>query len=290
MGFFTQNRNSSSASFEKDRTEAMHSVPTNLRGIAETLFLPLYFRAIETQRSDALFKDFRSVELVSKIAYDFSKLAGYDLLQTTVALRVREFDRCVQDFIKKNPQATVVNLGCGLDTRFHRLDNGLIQWYECDLPQVIALRKLFFESSLRYHHFPSSIVDDENWLYSIHPSVEKGLLFLAEGLFPYFHEAQLDSIILALKKRFPGAVLMFDAVSPLQAELSRYHPALSIMGANFKWGMRHARSFENRDNGIRLLWQVYYFDRMEPRLGWYNMLSFFPFVRYGFSVVAYRFV
>jgi O-methyltransferase involved in polyketide biosynthesis len=43
-----------------------------------------------------------------------------------------------------------VHIGCGLDTRFDRVDNGQVVWYDLDLPLVIGLRrKLIPETSLR---------------------------------------------------------------------------------------------------------------------------------------------
>jgi O-methyltransferase involved in polyketide biosynthesis len=255
--------------------------------IAETLFIPLYFRALETQRINGLFRDDPAVELVEKIDYDFSRFKGYDLLQTAVAMRVREMDRCVQEFIEAHPRATVVNLGCGLDTRFQRLDNGLLQWFELDLAPVISLRRCFFKEGPRYRYISGSAFDG-NWMEAISPSMEKGLLFLAEGLFPYFPVDRVSGLMLNLGQRFPGAMLMFDAVSPLQAELSHFHPALTLITeARFKWGLRNARHFEDPGNGIRLVRQVYYFDGAK-RLGRHALLLFFPHIRYGFSIVVYR--
>lgn len=264
----------------------MHTVSPNLEGISETLLIPLYFRALETRRSDALFNDPLAVELVSRIEYDFSGFEGYDLLQTVVACRVQQLDRCVQAFIEYAPKATVINIGCGLDTRFQRLDNGLLHWYELDLPKVVTLRRHFFEEKTRYRFIAGSVLDLE-WTEELEISSEKGLLLLAEGLFPYFKEDQLVRIIRSLKQRFPGAVLIFDAVSPFQVELSRHHPALNITDARFNWGLDRAGDIEDWEAGVRLLFQTYYLDKAEQRLGWYNMLRMFPFVRYGFSIVAY---
>ena len=261
------------------------AIPVNLKGIAETLLFPLYFRAVETRRQNALFRDPLAVELISRIDYDFSRLKAYDLLQTAVALRVREFDRCIQDMIRECPQAAVVNLGCGLDTRFQRLDNGSLRWYELDLPEVIDLRRRFFRQTARYRFLASSLIET-GWLDELEASVESGLIFVAEGLFPYFEERQLRRVVQNLSRRFPGAVLIFDAVTPLQVELSRFHPLLRMAGAQLKWGLQSARDLEHWEGGTRLLYQVYYFDQPEPRLGWYNILRLFPYIRYGFSVVA----
>jgi O-methyltransferase involved in polyketide biosynthesis len=262
--------------------------PVNFSGIAETLFLPLYFRAVESTRHDGLFQDPRAVTLVSEIDYDFGKLSGYDLLQTTVALRVREFDRFVCRYLEAHPNAAVVNLGCGLDTRFQRLDNGTVQWIELDLPQVIDLRRSLFEPGRRCRFIASSVLD-EKWLEWIEPSPADGMLFIAEGLFPYLPKEQLRLLLSKLNSRFPGSTIFFDAVSTMQAELSRYHPALKNLDARFKWGLRRPTDFEDLAKGIRLMGHSHYWDCSEPRLGWYNLLNLMPFVRYGFTLLAYGF-
>ena len=92
----------------------------NLKDVSETLLIPLYIRAKETQRPDAILKDEKAVAMVKQINYDFSriKLAGHDELG--IILRVREFDRFVRNFLDRHPESTVVHIGCGLDTRFWR--------------------------------------------------------------------------------------------------------------------------------------------------------------------------
>jgi O-methyltransferase involved in polyketide biosynthesis len=40
--------------------------------------------------------------------------------------KTRESDRLVQDFLACHPDAVVVHIGCGLDTRFVRVDNGRV--------------------------------------------------------------------------------------------------------------------------------------------------------------------
>ena len=88
--------------------------------VAETLFIPLYARA-EVQQPAPLIRDDAAVALVERIDYDFaaSKLSGLD--QVTVIMRVREFDRRTRDFLGRHPEAVVVHIGCGLDTRFERV-------------------------------------------------------------------------------------------------------------------------------------------------------------------------
>ena len=120
----------------------------NLDGVTETLLITLHLRAMESQRPDALIKDEKAVVLVKKInadgLYDFSRIKSLHLSEANkrvIILRNREFDRYARDFLDCHPDAVVVHIGCGLDIRFERVNNGQIEWYDLDLPNVIELRR-----------------------------------------------------------------------------------------------------------------------------------------------------
>ena len=116
----------------------------DLSGVAETLLITLYIRAMESQRPDALIKDEKAVALVTSMGYDFSRIKQIKLDEddkVALILRKLEFDRYARDFLARNPESVVVHIGCGLDARFERVDNGTIEWYDLDLPDVIELRR-----------------------------------------------------------------------------------------------------------------------------------------------------
>ncbi|MEG3847795.1 hypothetical protein QT971_12285 [Microcoleus sp. herbarium19] len=46
-------------------------------------------------------------------------------------------------FCKKN-SGIIVEIGCGLNTRFERVDNGQVRWFDLDMPDSIAVRKKYF--------------------------------------------------------------------------------------------------------------------------------------------------
>ena len=65
------------------------------------------------------------------------------LEQLTTILRNIKFERYARVFLASHPDAVVVHIGCGLDSRFERVDNGRVEWYDLDLPEVIELRRTF---------------------------------------------------------------------------------------------------------------------------------------------------
>ena len=167
--------------------------------VAETLIIPLYFRARQSGRPDALLVDKAATELVEKIDFDFSRIKLQKHDEAALILRVREFDRMAADFLTRNPDATVVHIGCGLDTRFERLDNGKVQWFDLDLPEVIRLRnQLGLIEKGRYHTISSSVFDFK-WIEDLSHTKHKAMLFIAEGVLEYFQEDQVKSLILKLR-------------------------------------------------------------------------------------------
>jgi O-methyltransferase involved in polyketide biosynthesis len=118
----------------------------NLSGVAKTMLITLYIRAIESQRPDALIKDERAEALVRQLDPESlrkTEALTEDTGRVVMILKSRDFDRFAQDFLARHPDAVVVHIGCGLDTRFERVAerNSQVEWYDLDLPEVIELRR-----------------------------------------------------------------------------------------------------------------------------------------------------
>lgn len=259
-----------------------------LTGVAETLLIPLYVRARETSRADALLKDDAAVDLVGRIAYDFPRirLQGHDLLG--LILRVREFDRFIKDFLQAHPDGVVVHIGCGLDTRFERLDNDQVEWYDLDLPEVIRLREeLIRPESDRYHRIAASVFEP-GWMERVRAHRPRPLLFLAEGVFPYFELARVQSLVRTLRAEFPGAELVFDAQVPWVMRADNLQLLLSRVKARLRFGLKHPRDVETWAEGIRLLEEWYYFGTDEARVRPYRWMYRIAFLRRSVGIFHYR--
>jgi len=241
----------------------------DLSGVPETLLITLYIRAMESQRPDALIRDEKAAALVARMSYDFSRIKQLKMDEadkTTVILRNREFDRSARDFLARRPDAVVVHIGCGLDSRFERVDDGKVEWYDLDVPEVIELRKQFVGGEGPRYHFLAYSAFDPAWMDAVGVPRRRPFLFLAEGVFMYFEEAQVRSLVLALRDRFPGAELVFDAFTPYLVRANNLRFALTQYGARYHWGLKRGRDLEGWGPGIRLLTEWSYFDRPEPRL------------------------
>jgi len=257
----------------------------DLPPVARTLFLPLTCRALESVRPDAILKDPRAVELFNAIHGNRSFLMGmsnHD--QFFVAMRARQFDRFARSFLDRNPGGLVVDIGCGLDTRFDRLDNGQMTWLGLDLPEVIELRQRFLPDAERCQTLARSMFD-LRWL-NVAAQMNKPVIFLAEGVFSYFGEAEVKAVITALVARFPGAELVFEAYSSLTVNIhKRTSTLLKETGTRADWAVDDPGKLEAW--GLRLLDRWGYFDYHEPRLGLFNFLHYIPLVANANFVLHY---
>ena len=242
----------------------------NLSEVSETLLIPLYYRAMETQRPDAMIKDEKAVELIkqlsseSTIHYNADWFKQTPLSKANKVLRImltREMDHYARDFLDRHLDTAVVQIGCGLDSRFERVDDGEVEWYDLDLPDVIEMRRrLIGDERARYHLLGCSVLE-ETWLETVTVHHGRTFLFLAEGDFLYFEEARGKSLVLRLRDHFPGAELIFDGWRPFEIWIGN-----RVLGGLLNWGFWHGQEIESWGKGINLLDEWGYFDRPEPRL------------------------
>ena len=259
-----------------------------LEGVAETLLIPLYVRAQESERADALLKDETAAALVRRLTFKFSKikLQNHDILG--LILRVREFDRFGRDFLKQHPDGVVVHIGCGFDTRFQRVDNGRVEWFDLDLPEVICMRRqLIPETNPRYHLLEGSVFE-AGWMESVCALRPRPCLFIAEGVFPYFETAQICGLVRKLKETFPGSELVFDAHRSWVLFSDNLQLILSGVKARLHFAIKDAREVQEWEEGIRLLEEWYYFGTDEPRVKPYRWMYKVSFLRKSTGIFHYR--
>lgn len=203
------------------------------------------------------------------------------LSQIGVSVRTDILDRLTLQFLEKYPSGVVVNLGCGLDTRFHRLDNGKVWWFDLDLPESIDLRRHFFDESERFHFIATSALD-LSWLDLLSQDAPK--LFIAEGLLMYFTEAEVRTLLTTLAERCPQSEIIFEAMSPRLARHTEQHSDMKGYEARFKWGIKSGRELLHW--GIKLRFEQEYFYNIHlKKMPWYVALFYQTVARRVMKIV-----
>lgn len=254
-----------------------------LTGVAETFLIPLWARAVETKRPGGIIKDEKAVEIMNSIDYDFRKFEKAGMSQIGVSVRTMILDNAVKAFILKHPDAVIVNIGAGLDTRFTRVDNGKIRWYDLDLPESIAVRQQFFCDTERCRMLPKSVFD-YTWLKDIYITKEP-VLVIAEGIFMYFEEAEIKELLGQIKRAFPASEILFESISVWASKNTKRHDSVNTTGAVFKWGADSGADIEAMDIGIKVLDERNFFDYIQKGQGnaFIRIMSRIPNVKKNFS-------
>ena len=201
-------------------------VKVKLSGISETLLGCLWGRAQLSRKYGSLFYDEKAIELVEKIDHDFSaRNAPFeDILFNTPfkddlslfslwSLRAKQFDDKIRVYIAEHSRASVISLAAGLDTTFYRVDDGLIHWYDLDLPAVIDIRRQLLPEPDRVTYIAQSLLDP-SWCTDIKHTKE-GVFMIAGGVLPFFEEAQVKQFFSLLADNFPNGEIIFDAPSKI---------------------------------------------------------------------------
>ena len=148
-----------------------------------------YFRCggvqLKLRKKSPCLSTSQPAEILNQLNYDFTTIAKNILPITQFEWIVRSIhiDRIIKEFLVKFPKAAMVNIGCGLDTTFNRVDNGSLYWYDLDLPDVIELRKKFIPEGERRKFISCSFLDD-SWFSELH--IEENVLFIAAGVIVLF--------------------------------------------------------------------------------------------------------
>jgi O-methyltransferase involved in polyketide biosynthesis len=226
-----------------------------LGSVQETLLLPLWGRAIETQKQKPLLVDNKAVSIINSIPYDFTAISKNinKLVQAGWVARSIFFDKKIKTFIDLYPEATIVNIGCGLDTTFDRVDNEKIQWFDLDLPDTIDLRKKYISESDR-RHFISKSVFDKSWYDKIEK--KSNVMLLIAGVLFYFDEKEVKGIFNDFHTFLPGAEIIFDYASMKGIEYSNkkiLEKGGMDKSAYLKWGINNILEIEKWNSSIKII-------------------------------------
>ena len=231
------------------------SIEIKLGSVQKTLLLPLWGRAIETQKPKPLLVDNKAVSIINSIPYDFTVIAKNINPISRIGWVARSiyFDKKIKEFITVFPEATIVNIGCGLDTTFDRVDNGKIHWYDLDLPDTIELRKKYISETDRCSFISKSVLD-KSWYDAI--DKKSKVMFLIAGVLYYFDENEIKRLFKDFHDALPGLEIVLDYASERGVSLSNkvvLNKGGMDKSAYLKWSINDIMQIEKWANYIKVV-------------------------------------
>jgi O-methyltransferase involved in polyketide biosynthesis len=191
--------------------------------IESTMIGPLWARAKFGALYPEILKDSRA-EILLKQVYEmypdqqdeFMLLEKFmnEIASLSFLYRARKFDDEIREFKFIHPFATIINLGCGLDTSDLRIGDKKLKWYQIDLPEAIDFREKLIPSAPNSKNIAKSIFD-YSWFEDVEFDEKRGVIIFAAGLLNYFQENQLKDLCKNLANYFTGATYLFNVPSVL---------------------------------------------------------------------------
>jgi len=226
--------------------------PTStVRGISDTARWVAYFRARETQRPDALFRDPWAERLAGEYGFHLANtLPDGNKHEWAWVARTYLFDQFLSRAIQDGADL-VVNLAAGLDARPYRMNlPSTLQWVEVDLPDIVSYKEEILGNEKprcrleRVSLDLSDVIGRRALFASLNARATK-VVVASEGLLIYFTAEEVASLAkdLAAEKHFQSWII--DLASPGQLRLMQRTTGkqLSEAGAAFKFGPPEGANF-----------------------------------------------
>jgi len=245
----------------------METTKINLKGVQETFLMPLWGRAYETKKDNPLLIDKEAVRIIERIDYDFDRIAQKTnpLSRLSWISRSIYFDKKILDFLSSNPDGSIINIGCGLDTTYERVNNGTANWYELDFPEVIVIRKKVLEETENRKFLPYSVFD-EHWYDKI--INKENVLIMMAGVVYYFEEEQVKALLKMFSVKFKDTIIICDYSSVKGIEIANKKVIENSgmdMNAYLKWGINNIKNIEKWQQGIKVQENIKMFYEMKKK-------------------------
>jgi O-methyltransferase involved in polyketide biosynthesis len=223
----------------------------------ETMLMTLSGRAIQSQWQNPILPDPWAEEAMRHIDYDLSKqLTGVaswslwkDIGPAIIATRAATFDQMTIRFLADHPNAVVLQVGCGLDSRAFRINPPAgVEWFDVDFPDVIDLRRQLFPTRANYHMIGAPL-DDLRWLAEV-PRERSGLM-IAEGVLHYLSETEVKALLNALVAHFPSGQVIFDICNTMIVKQAGKN--VGGTGATYRWGLDDPQDIRQLEPKLELI-------------------------------------
>lgn len=236
-------------------------VRVDLTGAPQTMLATLYARALDVDLPHPILNDRWAKDTVAGIDYDWTQTTITARRSPAVTTRSAHFDTWVRQFLAVHPKATVLHLGCGLDSRYFRVAPGPdVQWYDIDYPEVAELRGRLLPGGGEGHHVVAASVTDPAWLRDIPTGAP--VLALGEGLTMYLSEADGLDLLNRIVEHCGTGELQFDAFNSLGIRSQWTNSVVRRSGATLHWAINGPDDILRNVPGTRLLAWVSPFDNV----------------------------
>ena len=213
-----------------------------MNNVNKTLYIPLYGKAYVSRRGIIL-NDKKAEEIRNEEGFELKGKSKSKWLAYYMGMRSAVFDKWLLDEMKKDSEAVVLHIGCGMDSRVLRVGTDGHLWYDIDFPSVIEERKKYYTEDDFYHMIEAD-VRRQNWMSYV-PKAKHAIIVM-EGVSMYFEPQELKMVFEQISNYFETVNLLMDCYTTIAAKASKYKNPINDVGVTQVYGLDEPRELENR--------------------------------------------
>ena len=222
-----------------------------LSDVSDTARWVAFFRALETERPDALFHDIYARRLAGERGRVIAESLPKGPLPWSLAVRTRVFDELILEALRGRKILTILNLAAGLDTRPYRLPLPAdLRWIEVDLPGIISWKNETLQgerAACAVERVPLDLAvrgKRQDLLARVSAEAPNALV-VTEGLLVYLDATEVGSLADDLHRFFPTGLWLLENAAPsiLARQRRMWGKALGAAKADHKFAPANGLDF-----------------------------------------------
>ena len=206
-----------------------------MNNVNKTLYIPLYGKSCVSKRGIIL-KDTKAEEIWQAEGFPLKGKAASKWLAFYMGMRAAAFDRWTAKQLRQLPGATVLHLGCGMDSRNLRVGDETHVWYDVDFPEVIDERKKYFAETANYRMVGTDVRNME--------FAGDAAIVIMEGISMYLTREELLQLLSGLCQKFSQVAVLMDCYTDFAARASKFKNPINEVGVTEVYGLDDPKLLE----------------------------------------------
>ena len=211
-----------------------------MNSVNKTLFIPLYGKSCVSKKGLFL-DDKKAEEIWDAEGFSLKGKAKSKWLAYYMGIRSAVFDEWVKQQMSQTPDAAVLHIGCGMDSRIIRVGAEKHKWYDVDFPQVIDDRKRYFAQPDHYKMIAGD-ARDCTWLTDIK---ERKAIVVMEGVSMYLTVDEMRTLADSLCGHFDCLTLLADCYTAFAADMSKRRNPVNEVGVTEVYGIETPQDYQS---------------------------------------------
>ena len=210
-----------------------------MNSVNKTLYIPLYGKSYVSNKGLFL-HDEKAEKIWASEGFVLKGKSKSKWLAYYMGIRSAVFDEWLQKQLATMPNAVVVHIGCGMDSRVIRIGDQNHKWYDVDFAEVIEERKRYYDETDDYKMIAGD-VRDCSWLSAI--KEKQSAIVVMEGVSMYLTAAEMQNLAAILCAHFENIALLVDAYTTFAAKMSKRRNPINDVGVTEVYGIDDPQAY-----------------------------------------------